>query len=488
MRTTLQRRAERAALERRQPVPRDWPLPYRGWFGSAENAEIDPRFAARLVNIWIDGGVMKTRPGYEVRSTAKARQRISYEFGAEPIAIECFATQIRAAGVAIGRACDGRFMTASISSAAVMADGLGPIVRFNGTTLDFPAFTTGVGETQPAEFDGLVAHQDRLYFWKSTGPLEFWHTTTVGATQGTLAKFPLDRLGSIRGVIVAMASWTVDSAESVDDLLVILTSAGDVVLYRGLNPADAADWSLWGKFRMAAPVSRFALLNHGPDLFVVTKAGLTSIRDVAGRGAPALVRAITTPIQRDMEAAIRAAGDSLNWQLVTPSSERYLIVSVPRPGAHVFFVFGFESGGWFEWSGFTPMNWRRAGGDLLATLDSGEEIAFGDVRGDAGAPIPQEWRSAWQRLGTDHVNELRPVIIGAGPLDLTVAVLADHAETARDLAEATQTVTLAAENESDAAAQPRYENVFVGIRGDVFQLRLAFSATYEEVTAVRWIR
>ncbi len=479
--------AERAQFERRAR-PGAFPIPLRGWYGDAENAEIRPDFAAILENMWIDAGLLKTRPGYTISDETIARQRVSYEFGAAPQVISCFPTIIRTGDQSIARACNSRFMTAELSSQTIMADGQGPIIAYNGSVFSEPVFTTDPGETQPDEFDGVIAHQNRLYFWKTTGPLEFWYSDQVGGVQGALTKFPLSLLGNIHGTIIAMGSLNVDTGDNVNNVLCIITSLGECVLYQGLNPSDPTDWRLSHRIRVAVPVSRFGIFNHGADLLVVTKRGLASIKDYIGQGTPAILKALTEPIQAKMREAINAVGSSLYWQAITGPTEEYLIVNVPLTSGHKLYVYGFSSGGWFEWNGFNVIGWRRAADGLYATLATGQEVLFGDAQGDDGAEIDQKWHTVWQRIGSNIITTLKPVIITAGDLELLVGVMADHAKSARDVDEAMQTVTLLPENETSSAAQPHYEEVYVGTEGDVFQLRLEFSTTYAEVPAIRWMR
>lgn len=454
-------------------------MPVRGWFGEADNAELDPGFAARLENLWWRNGLLRQRPGYALADSAIARQRITHALtGGAPQTIVVHASYMQAGTSALARATPGRMMAASLSNNTLMVDGVGPITRFNGTALDLPAFT---GTDLPV-FDGVIAHHDRAYFWRSGGPLDFWYGG-LGAVQGALTKFPLGRLGNIEGGIACMGRFTSDAGENVNDLLVILTTAGDVVIYQGTDPGLADDWRIWGRLKLAPPVSRYAMLAYGPDLLVLTTQGIASIGAAMGRGTPSLLQAMSQPIKDELAAAVTAYPASDRWQMIADPGQQYIIVSTPQDRS---FVFGTEIGGWYHWTALPALNWRRLGDRLMMTGTDGREFTFGGSTSDDGALIRSTWWSAWVRGVGPHVATLRPVIFCPGDLTLDVAVLANHATTERDLAEFTQTVTIPVENPGSLAAQPHDEPVLVGVTGDVLQLRLSFEAAGAEITAVRW--
>lgn len=476
MRAIRAARAEAVAYERSSAAWRPWPLPVRGWYGNAGQTELNPQFADTIENLWFDGARMTTRPGHTVVDQRPAYQRIPYEFGANPHLIEVNPTQVRANGVTQGRANIGRMMAAEISSNVVMVDGRGEAIRYDGTAFHLGGFTADGAD--PDGFQGVIAHHDRLYFW-SADTLEFWYGD-VGAVMGALTKFPLDRLGNIRGTIVAMGSFTIDAKQDMDDVLCILTSAGDLVVYAGLDPGDATDWRILGRAKVAVPVSRFGLYQHGSDLYVLTAEGLTSMRVMLNRGTSAPIQALTSPIRDEMKAAV-AVADPEAIQVIAPPDSQYLLVSFP--GTERAFVYGFAAQGWFNWTGMKMRAWHRFDKQLRATLANGREAVIEDGAGDGGVPISCVLRSTWLR-GPSTVRQLRPMIKVTGPLTIAVDVEADHEEPPsdpRDLDGETYDPPY-----DHAAAQVIQEPVRIGTTGEVFRYLIAFSATSAEIVGVMW--
>lgn len=472
--------SERMSFERRTRE-RDWPLPTRGWFGDAEGAEIDPAYAVRLQNLWWRGAKLRQRPGYDLFNEQVGKQRITHALGgAGSQVIAIFPSYMQVGASSVARTSAGRMMDASISAHTIMVDGGGPIMRFNGTVIDQPVFTASGIDV--STLDGVLAHHDRLYFWKSGGPLEFWYGG-LGAVEGVLTKFPLGRLGNMRGGISAMGRYTSDAGYNVNDLLVIFTTEGDVAIYEGLDPGLTTDWRLWGRLKLAAPISRFALLNYAADLMVLTTQGIASIGAAMNRGESSLTQSMSAPIRQELADAIAADPESDRWQMIADPAQQFVIVSAPQDRA---FVFGTDGVRWYEWTDIPAMSWRRDGASIYFTATSGREMRFGGTSGDLGAPIRSTWWSMQTRSIGPHVATVRPRIRCVGPLALDVLVLADGAATVRDIAEVSQTVTIYPENESDSAAQTLSEHVMVGITGDVMQLRMSFAAIEAEIAAVRW--
>ena len=75
----------------------------------------------------------------------------------------------------------------------------------------------------------VCASHQRLFFVEK-GSLNVWYSEGVGEVQGTLIKFDLSAIFRDGGELVAVASWTQDGGQGLDDLTVFLTSEGEVAV------------------------------------------------------------------------------------------------------------------------------------------------------------------------------------------------------------------------------------------------------------------
>lgn len=467
----------------------DIPLPVRGLYVTAKHAEISGLFAARLENFRTDGTFLELRRDLRfISADVMAIQRVPYEFGGDSYFLKILNNRVTANGQVYLRAFNGRAMAAYISSTAVIVDGTGNPVIYNGATFSAGAFTTSTTVTQD-EFDGVIAHHDRLYFWKTGGVLEFY-SGAVGAITGPLDRFPLDRLGNITGQILTMMPLTIDAGSNTNDVLCIITTTGHAVIYSGLDPTDPADWSLVSRIKIAPPLSRFAAAQVGSDVWVITSAGVVSMADSISRGVMALVNDVSRPIARDVLRQINAG--AADWQLHAAADGSHVIINRWDGTSSSQFIFEVESKSWTT-ATYEAVMWQNLGvatsfttiTGLLAELFDNTTAEPNDSFGYSNV-YTAVWHTSWLniRRGT-RIASITPTIIARGPVTVTVAVLSDHDETASDIAEATFSVTLNPDNPADTGGTVALDDVIpIGAVGSSFQLRIEISAKWARIVKV----
>lgn len=465
LRTAAAARQERnsgARIARERPFP----LPLKGIYSDARTGEFQGVLADTLDN-WKSNGVsLEMRSGYTTIASETIQQHIPYEFGQTPAYIKVTPTALTFSGFTLARTNTADFSWTSISSNVIMADGNGDILRCDGTDIQDAAFTTTTGK-DPDEFNGVFSHHDRIYAWDSSA-LEFYYGA-VGAVTGELTRFPLDRLGNITGNIKIITNMTINAAHGMNDVLVIVTTSGHIVLYEGLDPGDANDWRLLGRVPTAPPVSQFAVTNFGSDLWVLTGRGVVSVRESLMQGALAFASQITKPISDSLIADIASNGSDLGWQMYPRPDDGDVLVNVPTDTGFKQYAYTVESGSW-AMRDYQSRWWHSLIGVTDFTGSNGNLERLNRTGDDNGAAITATIITSWIRMRTGtEVATLIPTIIADGALEVTVAVLTDHNELAADIVQAEQTFTLSPENAGDRVTLN--EEFGVNAIGSVFQLR-----------------
>lgn len=485
--------AERVGFEQRgagESWP--WPLPMAGMFSQAKTAHVQGAVAEVVENLWSDGIALRVRDGYRSLNVApELRQRIAFEFSASPHYIQIYADRAAASGASIVRNFPNRVMAAQLSANVVMADGAGVPLRYDGATIQIAGFFRHASETATlnlAAMDGVIAHHDRIYLWSTshTGECEFWYGDQVGGVTGPLRRFPLGRLGNVRGQIMTMWSFSVDAGDGANDVLVILTKAGQVIAYEGFDPSDPLDWRLHGRYQAAPPLSRFSCCSVGPDCYVLTQGGVLSLHSIMRLGAPAISAPLTRAIRGEIAAAVDRNQDADTWQIITDPMGAFVLINVPDGEArHVQYVFGFEAQGWFRWSIPHARDWHAMVDSLQFTAEDGTLASWGEP-GDDEAPIEWSYSSSWVRLRKgSYIACIRPSVIATGSLSLSVAVLSDFGETSVDLTERWQTITLQPERVQISGPQTIDESIPVGAEGSTFKLKMQGSQVSGEIQNVQ---
>lgn len=461
-------------LAREVPVP----LPLRGLFVEGKTSEISGMYAAKLENWRSNGFSVELRQAAELQeSTAGVIQRIPYSFGANPSLICVKSGSVIGNGISQVYTSTGKLSAAYISGNALLAGGAEGPATFDGSMWWLGGFTTTTG-LSPTEFTGVIAHHDRPFFWKEGDDLDFYYGG-VGAISGALVQFPLGRLGNIEGTIVGLRSMTVDAGHGMNDVLAIFTSAGNIVAYEGLNPGDTADWRQLNRLKVAPPVSQHAFVQVGGDTWMLTSAGVVSVIDTLRQSKQALVNTVSRPVQKELRAQVEEGGE---WSMHLAANGSAVIVNRVFNGIATQHILATDSNAWFT-ATYPAADWYSLG----------QETGFTDLSGNRwlltgqSEEITAIWHSSWFRLPrAGGIEYLVPTILANGPLTMTIAVLTDHDETAADVAEATQTVTISPDDPADVNGQVSInEEIAIDAVGDVFQIRMEVTAAWAEMVSLK---
>lgn len=461
----------------------DIPLPLSGLFVKSNTAEISGLYAATLENIRSDGTQLEIRrPALFGAADDTSLQRVPFAFGTNPRYLSLNDGYAATDGATFARHFNGQAMTAYISSNVVIADGLDNPMRYDGTAFSESLWTTDTGASA-ANFDGIVAHQDRLYFWKRGGTLEFYYADDVGAVMGGLTRFPLDRLGNLTGGIETMASLTIDAGDNANDALAIFTTTGDIVVYEGLDPGDPNGWSLSMRLKSAPPLSRFGMTRVGPDIWFITANGIVSMSETLSRGILSMVSDISLPIADHILALARIGGGE--WQMHTAADGSRIIVNHYKDGTAVQFIYDTQSRTWSTenlparmWHNLALDTQFTTGGGVLGTLVA---------EGDSAEMITARLYTGWFRMPqAGQIASITPTIIANGPMTVTVAVLSDHDDSAAAIADATQTVTINPDDDPNQDGRVALDDLIaIGAVGSVFQLRIEVTAAWAKFVSLR---
>ena len=136
-----------------------------------------------------------------------------------------------------------------------------------------------------------VAVSKQRVFYVEKNSLCYWYSDGVGEVQGDLNKVDLSFFATRGGYLKAIASWTLDGGQGLDDLTVFITSEGEVFVYAGNSPDDADDWKLKGRYFISKPVGEDCVLQYQGDIVLICEEGylpLSSVLKLADSGASSI--------------------------------------------------------------------------------------------------------------------------------------------------------------------------------------------------------
>ncbi len=277
---------------------------------------------------------------------------------------------------------------------------------------------------------GVHAHKNRVYYWTGTSQ-NFYHSATVDTFQGNFTKFPVGLVGTFGGNIIMINTLTIDGGEGVDDLLCIIMTSGEVLLYSGSNPAS--DFSLVGTFRIAEPINeKRAIAKLGGDVIVMTKEGYLPLsqvvrQDIVGNKAAA----ISEKIRGTVISQVKATGTSTGWQVfVSPDGDK-VYFNYPTGDLDPFnqHVFNPIIRAWCIFENLPAHVWGQFNGDTFFGSSGG--VVF-KVTGDAdnGENIVGDLATAYNyfgdRGGVKRFSSVQPMLEGETDIVFSFGVGVDQ--------------------------------------------------------------
>lgn len=367
MRMALQPTARRPLYPLpRQARPKTFPAPVRGWVTNTNLSEPLDQAAFVLDNwfpvqtgIRLRGGTLKY-----ASLGAAATSMWTYQSGSDEFLFAATATDI--------------FDITTIADADVPPTA--DVTGLNGGDWTFVQFETSGGDfllgcngaDTPQEFDGsswsnstmtglttsLLSHvwafKNRLFFIED-GTMRFWYLS-VGSITGGLTSFSLAGVFAKGGSLLLGATWSLDAGDGVDDLCVLVSTLGEVAVYQGTNPGDAAAWSLVGRYEIAAPLGKNCIERAGGELLIGTVEGIVPISEAINKDRAALsLSAISRNIEPDWVQAVTDRS-ALPWTLLKYSERNMMIVGMPSNDDGIeklSFVVNLETGAWTRFTGAT---------------------------------------------------------------------------------------------------------------------------------------
>ncbi len=225
------------------------------------------------------------------------------------------------------------------------------------TTISTPAITVAT----PATLDSPWQHQRRLWTIQ-TGTLKAWYLP-VDSVGGAAAALDLSGVARKGGYLVAGNSWTIDAGDGVDDYWAVVTSQGEVIVYRGTDPSSANTWSLVGRWEMGNPLGKRCLLKYGGDLLYIATDGVWPMAKalISDRINPKI--AFTDKITNAMNSAAVNYGSNYGWQLTFYQAGTMLILNVPvSDGEQEQYVMNTISGAWCRFTDIPAICWGLLNG------------------------------------------------------------------------------------------------------------------------------
>lgn len=243
------------------------------------------------------------------------------------------------------------FITEAGDEYLYYADSANGLFQYSEVT-DTWARATGITGPNLASINFVTTHKDQLWMIERDSTLAWYlPQTQVG---GTATDFDFGGKFKHGANLAGLFNWTIDGGAGVDDYLVAVSRAGDVMPYQGTNPSDADNWSLVGQWSIGTipKGSRFGS-QEGGNLHLLSIYGLTSMDEIIvgvdGKNARAQSEAgkVAILLRKDMERYIKFDG----WQINYLPAIGALLIETPQRsnGEYLQYARSVTVNGWGFW-------------------------------------------------------------------------------------------------------------------------------------------
>lgn len=287
------------------------------------------------------------------------------------------------------------------------------IFLFNGTDPGIiynPAAGTAAahGLTGPApDADVLVQgwnYKNRLYAVQANSTL-VWYGA-VGAITGAMTSFDLGQVLENYGNIVFGTTWSINQGTTNEDLWVVVTTCGEVLIYSGDYPA-AANWQLINRITIPVPVGNRAFVRVGQDVLIVTRLGVVSLSAVVANRE-------STNSYFTVSAKL---GGFYNWVDCVPEKDQnkpyiYFSAFEITPGLVVhpyILVLNIERGAWSaldpDLDSYALAFAQKYATDGYCITSDGDAVKLLDNSQQSG--VAHTWRTGWLNFGTNVLKKIK---------------------------------------------------------------------------------
>lgn len=315
---------------------------------------------------------------------------------------------------------------------------------FNG--VDYPQLFNGTawqqvtGTSTPIAITGVdprllvqaTSFKQRIYMVEANST-RCWYLP-VNAIGGAAQSLDFGGMFKLGGSLQAVATWSVDNTAGLNEFFVAISSLGEVVVYSGYDPTNAANWTISSHFRIGRPIGRRCFVKVGSDLIFITADGAFPLKEAMLTDRSQQSAALSQKIQNLINNDVQAYAGNFGWEIILYPIGNKLIVNVPSVAglSSYQYVQNTITGAWCRFTGWNAFAWSLFN-DALYYGGAGGVVYQADTGySDDGAFIVGDVKTAFDYYGAPgqikQFSMVRPVFYTAGNLRAGLVMNIDFAD------------------------------------------------------------
>ena len=230
------------------------------------------------------------------------------------------------------------------------------------------------------------------------------------------------------GYLKSLWNWTLDGGEGVDDYLVALSSAGDMLVYQGTDPSTVGTFNMKGSWyigRMHA--GRRQCGDMGGELLIATNYGVfQASKLISGQPATDETVSVSYKINPRINAVAGRMSDTYGWELIFAPREQFIMLVTPKETGfpQLQFVYNTATRAWTTFNDLpvkTAVMWKNklhigTEDNRVVVYDGWLDKVFLNPADGAFEPVQWECLTSYQGFNAPATFKrcqfLRPLFIG----------------------------------------------------------------------------
>ena len=278
------------------------------------------------------------------------------DYDTAPVSVATFADQSADAGYGTFT----HYVNQAETDILFYADSVNGLWEYDSLT-DMWSVPAGITGMDVADVKFVMSHKNNVWFCLKDSTVGYYLPILANSGEVTAQHFG-DKFAH-GGTLEGLFSWTIDGGSGVDDILVAVSHAGDVILYTGSGP-DETDWGMKGIYYIGEipNTPRFGS-EQGGALQLLSAYGLVSMSDLlqgvdtaalqSDINGTSMAHKISGLIREDMKTKIDLRG----WNVRHIPTEGGLLISSPtlNNALAIQYYYNLSTQGWGLWRG-VPMD------------------------------------------------------------------------------------------------------------------------------------
>jgi hypothetical protein len=211
----------------------------------------------------------------------------------------------------------------------MMVNGVDDVITYDGTTWSpISGILEEDGVTPLTGLTNVWNYKERVWFTQA-GSTDVWYLP-VDAISGTAEKITCGSLLSRGGSMIAGISWSVSDDSGKEDFLALMSSEGEILIFAGDDPSDAAAWGFFGSYFVGRPLGSNCFFKVGGDVLVLSQEGILPLSQLIMLDRAVFsTSSMTKNIVPTFVEYVELHKDNHGWQMVTLPTSNMAILNVP---------------------------------------------------------------------------------------------------------------------------------------------------------------